>query len=300
MHRPRFTRYVSLAILLLVSLLSAQSSAADDKRFIVLEPVKAAKSLKGFDKLQTFAKAFLERDSRVAVQTAPDDKTTHFLSVQAKKSGRQILLTVTGKNKGGEKADVTAKLSARPGQAEVEAQFAKAVRLLFDYKPARTKALVRILAKAAQGEADGGVVQDKIERTLAAEYEFVSADPYKLPVTDKDVPFLYKGDKGRLKKLLEGGGAELLVTGTVDIPKAKNVGSATEVRFKGKARAKIRVWDVKNHRRLSDLDLTLNAEGIFSELIYLLLEGAGDQTSKRIAADLGFPTEEEIKTFNAE
>ena len=70
-------------------------------------------------------------------------------------------------------------------------------------------------ALAAEGEADAGGVEDAIFNAIESEFEQVSADPYKLPVKDADVPALYKGDKKVLSTLAKEGGADLLVAGTL-------------------------------------------------------------------------------------
>ena len=110
-----------------------------------------------------------------------------------------------------------------------------------------------------------------------------------MPVKDKDVPSLYKGDKKKLAILKKDAACDLLVVGTVHMPATKNVGGAQDNRYRGKAEVRLRVWDLARHMVLSEVKMDLNGEGIFSELLYSLFDAASVQSTEQIKKDLGFP-----------
>ena len=261
---------------------------AERGRVVSIVGIKTPKRLKAAKEIKAFVKSFIMRDRRYTVTEKKDESTTHTISVKISKKGKTLHFSLKGAVLGGDEAEYTASLPLKPALAEIETQIMKGVRDMFDYQPEKTKVLLKILGSAAEGDADGMSIEDTIMRAIADEYEQVPADPYKLPVKDKDVRKLYKGDKKTLKTIRDVGGAELLIAGTVRMPKTKNVGGAASNNYRGKVDVKIRVWDLKRRMIISAIKLTFNGEGIFSELMFSLFSAAAEKSAAHIRDDLGF------------
>ena len=281
-------RLFFLLLLVVMSLCLCPATYAAESFVLALSPISAPAKLKGMDQLYKWTVDFIAKDKRYAVTDKKDDKTTHLLVISVEQGKKGYELVVKGGAITADQDTMTAKVSEKSFDSQAEAAIAKAVRALLDYKPAKTKMLIKIQGSADEGDADGGLVEEPIAKALAAEYDRVPADPYKLPLGPKDIPQLYKGDKKLLKTLGQGSGAELLIVGTVHMPKTKNVGGEAENRYRGVAHARIRVWDMNRGVPLSEASLDLTGEGIFSEMVYSLFNAAGEKGAAEIRKDLGF------------
>lgn len=294
---------IVLSFLLTASIAHAEGNLkGGGSSFVVaFDKVKAPKNLKS-KLLTSFTKDFLKRDKRYTIVAKQDDKTTHTLAIKVAKKGRSYKFVMKGLMiAGGAEASFETTLKGRVSVARVEAEIARGIRTLFDFEPEKMKVMLRILGISEEGDADAGVVEDAIYSAIEVEYDQVVADYYTMPVKDKDVPYLAKGDKKRLKAIREKSGADLLITGTIKMPKTKNIGGATENLYKGKALVRIKVWDLKKHHQVTEVKLDLNGQGIFSELVFSLFDAAAKKSAEEIKQDLGFPeTVEEPKQQEGE
>lgn len=292
----KYRKYMTcLAIVLSFLFIASASYAAGNLKssgsaFVIkLDKIKTASRIKAKD-VEKFTKEFLTRDKRYTFAEKPDAKPTHVLNIKIAKSGKNHKFTMSGLIiAGGAEASFEKEISGRLSNIKVETEIARAIRTLFDYRPEKQKVMFKISGKSEEGEADGAMVEDEIYRAIDSEYDQVVADYYTMPVKDKDVPFLFKGDKKRFKTICEKSGVDVLITGTVTMPKTKNVGGASENRYKGSAIVRLRVWDLKKHIVITEVKLDLTGEGVFSELVFSLFDAAAKKSAEEIKNDLGFP-----------
>ena len=264
-------------------------AALESKYVVSFSGVKAYKGFKDAKRLNAFLKNFMTLDKRYTLVKREKD-ITHSLNITLNKERKKnVILKMIGDVTDGPTASHEVKLSRKPTLGMVEAQIARGIREMFDYQPKHSKVLIKILGISEEGDADAGGVEEAIFQVISSEYDLVGADPYKLPVKDKDIPFLYKGEKGRLKKIAKAGGVDLLIVGTIKMPKTKNIGGPTANLYRGKALVRICGWDLKNGGQVSEVKMDLNGEGIFTELVFSLFSAAAEKSAAEVRKDLGFP-----------
>lgn len=268
----------------------AKAKPALESRYVVsFSGVKAYKDFKDAKRLDEFLKNFLTLDKRYTL-VKREKNVTHSLAITLNKEAKKsVILKMTGEVTDGQTADHEAKLSRKPTLGMIESQIARGIREMFDYQPKHSKVLIKIQGVSEEGDADAGGVEEAIYQVISSEYDLVGADPYKLPIKDQDMPFLLKGEKGRLKKIAKEGGVDLLIVGTVQMPKTKNIGGPTANLYRGKALVRICGWDLKHGGQVSEVKMDLNGEGIFSELVFSLFSAAAEKSAAEIRKDLGFP-----------
>ncbi len=287
--RFRSIQFLACSALLLGMFLSTQAMAQEAGYTLQFSDVKTPSKLHALKGMNEFVQSFFALDSRYTLSKAKTDKTTHTLEITFTKKKKNISGLIVASVVGSDPVKQSFTLPIKVNQTEAEAELSRQLRTLFDYKPAKRKVLLRIKANAAEGDADGAGIEDQIYQTINSEFEQVSANPYELPVKDEDVAHLFKGDKKRFAILKDKAGVDILIVGTINIPATKNLGGATENFYRGKLNAKIKMWDVKHNRLMSNLDMNFTGEGIFSELLYSLTAAAGDKIAPILRKDLGLP-----------
>jgi hypothetical protein len=292
-----------LVVILSASALLAQTAPEvakpdDGKLTVLIKPIEAFKGLQDLDKLLDFATDFVQLDPRYTVTHKADAAASVVIQMSFSRSKKGMTLTIKSDTVGIRQGDYSTDLSARPTLAKIEAEISRGLRLTMDYKPAVRKMLVKIMGTAAEGDAYGESVEDAIVEALKAEFERLDNDESTYPVADSDVPALLKGSKTPLDKI-RAAGVNLLVVGTVTVPKTKNIGGASENLYRGKAEVLVKVWDLTRQHLMTQINLELTGEGAFTELVYKLFEGAGEKTADMLLNDMGYPKPEAAKQEDA-
>lgn len=293
-------RSLFVALLLLSSLLIAPSALAEEAATsynVAVLSVTTPPPGKDAKPLGEFIKSFLERDPRYVVTTTQEEgKTTHTLTVILAKGKKGMTLTLKGSALKGKDGDYEAALADRAPLAAIESEISRGLRELFDYKPPKRKLMIKVIAQAADGEADGAMVADAITKAVSSEFNTVTADPYKYPIKDENMAALVKGDK-KLLAQFPATVADVLIVGTIQIPAVKNVGGAATNRYQGVAKVRIVGFDLKRQSPVTEVTMDLRGEGVFSELIYSLLLAAGQKSAQEVVKDFGLalPKAPEVK-----
>lgn len=265
---------------------SAEEKAATTYTVAILSVTTPGKEAKP---LGEFIKGFLQRDPRYTVTAAVEEgKTTHTLTVVLAKAKKGLTLTLKGSALKGKDGDFEAALADKAPLAAIESEVSRGLRELFDYKPPKRKLMIKVTAAAADGEADGAMVGDAIAKAVGGEFNVVTADPYKYPVKDENLPALLKGDK-KLLAQFPADAADVLIVGMIQIPAVKNVGGAATNRYQGLAKVRIVGYDLKRQSPITEVTMDLRGEGVYSELIYSLLSAAGQKSAQEVVKDLGLP-----------
>lgn len=271
------------------------AEAADTMKIHIPEP-KTFKLNVDAEALRQYASDFLSRDKRYTVVKKPSEDVKREIQITLTPRGKTIEFSLShhtagDKNEENVKAFVS-ELPSRLATVQIETEIAKGIREVLDFKPEKYKMLVAIHGSAAEGEIDGAMIQDAIVQALKNEFESIPPDPYKFPIGEKNIPKLYKGDKKLLAEIRKKGNADYLFAGTVHMPKTKDIGGAQANLYEGKAVVRIKGWDLKRRKIVSEVKMDLNGKGIYSELLYTLFEAAAKKSASQVKMDMGFPVEE--------
>ncbi len=245
---------------------------------------KVSKKYLGIEKL---AGDFLLNDKRFKiVKSAKQADFSLAISVKGKKTTKLKIHAVT--NEGGEET-YEKDLGKKPAVLVVVGEVRRGLRQLFVYKPARRKALVKIVATAEGQDTDAGQVEMAAWDVLRPEYDEVMADPYKLPVKNAQIAKIVKKEDKKLIKKFKENGVDLLIVGTIKLPKIKDVGGAASNMYKGTMSLELKAINTSDYRLYSYLKSDFTGKGQYSELLFNLMDGAAKHVGEGLFNELGFP-----------
>lgn len=257
---------------------------------VLLKPLNTFKGMTDVDKLAVFLADFINMDARYTVTGDASVTAAITVEVTFTRTKNGIGIAMNTDTVGIRKASHSAELSGRQTLAAIQSEMARGIRLTIDYKPAQRGALVRIVGSSDDDESYGEMVEDAVFAAIQQDYRRIEANPQKLPVADDNMPALMKGEAQLLNKIRDAGVA-LLIVGTVKVPKAVNIGGATQNLFRGKALVTLKIWDLERQHQVANIELELTGEGSFSGLIFRLFNGAGARAAEMVRQDLGYPVE---------